>query len=375
MPSNYSVTLIQNKKAFKDLKSEWNELLAQSDSDTIFLTWEWLYTWWSVYKANYRLFLLTIRDEDNKLIAIGPFKIALRKALPGFLRHAIVEFIGDAEDVIPEYLDVIIHCGCEKVASRIIADYLLNSNHIDLVNLKPIRSSSIFSKILKERFANYRFPTVDQIYSKCPVAHLPDTWNEFLLSRSRNFRKKSKEYLRVCKRDLDFHMLSTTSRDQLPSSMRDLAALHRKRWKDTGKSKSFKSNQYTKFHSMIAHRFLDNGWLRLMFLLDEETPIAAIYCFLYGHQYYFYQSGRNTAYDKYRVGFVLMNMAIRRAISEKAVLFDFLTGEEEYKYRWADDVRISRQFLGCKGAYAYFCSSLNKIPGLIKRHLFQLRTL
>jgi len=46
-------------------------------------------------------------------------------------------------------------------------------------------------------------------------------------------------------------------------------------------------------------------------------------------------------YEKYSVGLVLINKTIQHAISEGAEVFDFLTGSEAYKFRWADRVRVN----------------------------------
>jgi CelD/BcsL family acetyltransferase involved in cellulose biosynthesis len=141
---------------------------------------------------------------------------------------------------------------------------------------------------------------------------------------------------------------------ELDGRIMDLEHLHHLRWK--GRSTSFHSDAYRQFHCDIARQFLANGWLRLFFLLDGGKPIAALYCFAYNGVYYYYQSGRDPAYAKYCVGFVLMNLAIQEAINEKAKVFDMLTGEELYKYRWADRDNICYHFLAFndKGAYVRY---------------------
>ena len=45
------LTVYRDSSIFSDLKAEWNDLLHQSTSDTIFCTWEWQSTWWNTYQA------------------------------------------------------------------------------------------------------------------------------------------------------------------------------------------------------------------------------------------------------------------------------------------------------------------------------------
>ena len=41
-----TIVPVENPEGFRGLQEEWNELLESSTSNCLFLTWEWLYTWW-----------------------------------------------------------------------------------------------------------------------------------------------------------------------------------------------------------------------------------------------------------------------------------------------------------------------------------------
>ena len=95
-----------DSKIFENIKPEWNNLLVNSNSDNIFLTWEWVKTWWEIYGKNYKLFLITIRDANGKLLAIAPLKVANRNMIFG--KVSILGFIGCGEKVTPELLSLLI---------------------------------------------------------------------------------------------------------------------------------------------------------------------------------------------------------------------------------------------------------------------------
>ncbi len=62
------------------LRDEWNSLLNQSVHRSIFLTFEWLTTAWQhFHRHDSELFVLTLRDDDQRLIGIGPFRRSLRR--------------------------------------------------------------------------------------------------------------------------------------------------------------------------------------------------------------------------------------------------------------------------------------------------------
>ena len=148
-----------------------------------------------------------------------------------------------------------------------------------------------------------------------------------------------KEYERVLKRDTDFSIQVLRRKDDLELFWRQFVTLHQQRW--GSESKAFQSKSYLLFHKTVMGRLFEKDWLRLLVVYDGTTPVAAIYCFFYNRTYSYYQSGRDTQYEKNRVGLVLINKTIQHAISEGAEVFDFLTGNEPYKFRWADRVRVN----------------------------------
>ena len=76
-------------------------------------------------------------------------------------------------------------------------------------------------------------------------------------------------------------------------------------------------------------------------LESNDGPLAALYCFVQGRRYSFYQSGRDPERSKHRPGLVLMHAAIQHAIGEGVAVFDFLRGGETYKYIWAGEEQAS----------------------------------
>jgi CelD/BcsL family acetyltransferase involved in cellulose biosynthesis len=64
--------------------------------------------------------------------------------------------------------------------------------------------------------------------------------------------------------------------------------------------------------------------------------VAAWYGFRFAGAEWFYQSGRDPAYDRLSVGFVLMAHTIRTALEEGMREYRLLRGGESYKQRFSD---------------------------------------
>ena len=75
MKKESKVKLIDSFEKWGGILNYWNELLMQSRSDTIFLTWEWLYTWAECFLGSDRkLFILAVYHKE-KLIGLAPWCI------------------------------------------------------------------------------------------------------------------------------------------------------------------------------------------------------------------------------------------------------------------------------------------------------------
>src|SRR2546427_13262833 len=108
---DYNIQRIEDPADFANLREEWNGLLAASQADCLFLTWEWLYAWWKHLGGRRRLHLLLVRD-GRELAAIAPL-VQRPPVLRRLLLAPALEFLG-ARIAGSDYLDVVIRAGTEQ---------------------------------------------------------------------------------------------------------------------------------------------------------------------------------------------------------------------------------------------------------------------
>src|SRR5262245_19899198 len=70
-----SVETITDPEVLTALRGEWRDLLQASSADCVFLTWQWLSTWWRHLSQGRRLCLIAVRSA-GELIAVAPFMVA-----------------------------------------------------------------------------------------------------------------------------------------------------------------------------------------------------------------------------------------------------------------------------------------------------------
>jgi CelD/BcsL family acetyltransferase involved in cellulose biosynthesis len=67
--------------------------------------------------------------------------------------------------------------------------------------------------------------------------------------------------------------------------------------------------------------------------------VSALYGCLFHRRLYLIGSGRDIGYSKYSVGQLHQMEVIREAIGQNLTEFDFLQGDEPYKFYWAKSAR------------------------------------
>lgn len=330
--ASVEVSCVTDPARFLELGADWNAVLHRSGTRNLFLSWEWVSTWWDVYGGASALHVLVARRPDGRIAGIAPFRLR-RRRLFGVGLLSVAEFIGAGSDVTPDGLDVLAEAGDEDAVVAAFAKALATDPRVQAVDLRPFAGESPNLPRLQRELGRYHGIVECHTHSVCPVMNLPRTWTAYMADRSRNYRKKIGEYERRLARDLDARQRRTETVEDLARDMPTLVKLHGERWGP--KSRAFRSAEYCRFHERLARLMLDRGALRLFTLESGSRALAMLYCFSDGHRYYYYQAGRDPELSRYRVGFVLMHQAMKAAIEEGVEVFDFLRGAEEYKYHWA----------------------------------------
>ena len=96
-PSRLTLERVEHAGGLAALREEWNELLAASAADGLFLTWEWLSHWWRHLSAGRRLSLTLVR-AGGELVAIAPLAVR-RRRVAGLLPVRSLEFLDDSPAV------------------------------------------------------------------------------------------------------------------------------------------------------------------------------------------------------------------------------------------------------------------------------------
>ncbi|MCL7453977.1 MAG: GNAT family N-acetyltransferase [Anaerolineae bacterium] len=326
---------------FWALKPEWNDLVHRSCCDTLFLTWEWQSTWWK-HLGEGNLLLLGFRHgDDGRLVGIAP----LFRTGDGNGR-TVLYMIGCRD--VSDYLDVIAEAGQEEAVYEALLDYLEDEGlEWDLLDLCNIPQGSQTFVRLREKAESRGYQTLVEVEDVCPIIPLPETWDEYLMSIDGKQRHEIRRKLR--KADAaDTRFIIVGPDDDLQAEMETFIDLHQK---STPEKDAFMDAQMQSFFFEVAQVLQDRGWLQLAFVEMYGDKTAGLLNFDYGDAILVYNSGYDPAKLRHlSPGIVVTSRCIEYAISLGRRKFDFLRGDEVYKYRFgAEDTEVRRLLVAKPG--------------------------
>jgi len=322
--------IIQDIQRFESLKDEWNNLLSESAIHVPFLRHEYLFGWWQTLGGGEwpqgELVLVTAR-RDGELVGIAPlFLTQNRDNLPALMLLGSIE--------ISDYLDVIARS--EDMDGFIDGMFTFLEDEIDLnwqvLDWYNVLSDSPVMIGLKAGAASRGWRFTSEHYQPCPHVNLPGDWEQYLLDQVD--KKQRHEIRRKIRRaessDVPVRWYIVENRDKLHSEVDDFLALMEQ---DHQKAEFLTPEMRECFHCTAEASF-DNGWLQLAFLTIDGQKTCGYFNFDYDNSIWVYNSGIDFSFTQYSPGWVLLGYLLEWANVNGRATFDFMRGDEDYKYRF-----------------------------------------
>ena len=336
------VERIGDPARFEALREEWTALLAASSADGIFLTWEWLWTWWRHFGRGRRLALLTVRRE-GELIAVAPLALGMRRT-HRLVPFRALEFLGTGS-VGSDYLDIAARRGDEVEALNAVARHL--GGQPFALELRQLGWPSRTASALGERLAQHGWSCAERRDDVCPYIDLAGhSWSSYLGSLDGHHRNSFKRRLKHLMTTFDMRLEHVSTEEGRSAALTTIIDLHQRRWRERGGSTAFDDPALVAFHEEFTRRAAERGWLRLLVMRLGGAPAAAVYGLRYGGTHYFYQTGFDPQFARLGVGQVVVGLSIQAAIEDGAREYDFLHGDERYKFDWAHQARALGRLQG-----------------------------
>jgi len=317
--------LFTDVAVFEKLETEWNTLLHQAATDTVFLTREFQTAWWKNLGTG-ELRVITFRDDSNTLVSIAP--LFADQVNDGSISLSLIGCVD-----VSDYLDLIVARGHEEQVYAALFDALTRDDFPawHSLDLCTVPASSPTNTMLKATADARGFSVEHKRHDVSPIIELPDNWETYLSTLDKKQRHEVRRKLRrVAEANTQWHLID--SADELEQAVADFIDLHKQSRPD---KHLFMDARMQAFFVEMARQVFPHGWLQLEFLLVDGVRAAAIWNFVYNDAVLVYNSGYDPVkYGALSPGIVLFAHSIQESIAAKRKRYDFLRGDEEYKYRF-----------------------------------------
>jgi CelD/BcsL family acetyltransferase involved in cellulose biosynthesis len=313
------------------LAADWNALLAESVVHVPFLRHEYLRTWWETRGGGEwpeSELAIVVALQDGRLVGIAPlFSAHSRDGLPSLLLLGSIE--------ISDYLDLIVRPEHLSAFVSGLFDFLSHPStglpawhSLDWYNLLE---TSATIPVLKAEAQKRGWAFLQENAYHAPSIPLLDDFEIYLSNIDKKQRHEIRRKMRRARESGDnihwYMVTDTASLDDEVDAFLSLMA------EEPHKAKFLTQLMRQQMHLSCRAAF-EHGWLQLAFLEVNGQKAAGYLNFDYLNRIWVYNSGIDQKFMELSPGWVLLVYLLQWATENKRSEFDFMRGNEQYKYRF-----------------------------------------
>lgn len=311
-----------------EFQEQWDTLLEQSINDVPFLRYGYLETWWQTrgggeWTQEAQLAILSAH-QNNSLVGIAPFFFFREN------EKTTLYFLGSKE--ICDYLDFIVKPADLESFIHELLDYMTSPAfpHWDQMILYNLVQTSPSVTALENAARSKAWHFESECSKQSPFVMLPGNWEEYLASIDKKQRHEIRRKMRRAEENTDLNWYSTKNESALDE---DIEAILHLMSLDAGKTKFLTPCMSEQMRLTMRWAFKESI-LHLSFLEIQKQKAAGYFCFNYKNKLLVYNSGFDPGFSEYSPGWVLLGNLLQWSNENKISEFDFMRGNEEYKYRF-----------------------------------------
>ena len=316
-------------KDFSDFSAtDWNQLVEQSIADTPFSRYEYLNEWWKTLGGGEwktAELVLVSATENDQLIGIAPLFITEYDGQQALM------LVGSIE--ISDYLDLIVR---EQDLPRFLSglfDFLTAASisSWSAVDWYNIPDSSPTRAALQGEFEKRGWPYHAEIYRPTPRISLNGSFEEYLARIDKKQRHEIRRKMRrAAESELNVRFIIIDINADIETEINDFFHLMAQ---DPNKA-NFLTPLMREQMAVTIRTAFEQGYLWLAFLEIGGVKVAASLNFDYKNKLWGYNSGVSREHMELSPGWVLLAHTIQWCCENGRYEFDFMRGDEEYKYRF-----------------------------------------
>ena len=328
-----TTSVIRDEDDFYRLGDSWDLLLSRFPNPSIFLTFEWLSTWWKHFKEGRELFVV-VTEQDGKIEGIAP--LAIEHGRLGRRLH----FLGRPGS---DYSDFITSKDSESCLDSLL-NPVLSRQAWDTTVLDGITGDSPNFKRLAAIWESMAPKGQYRTDGPAPYLTLGERWDDYQKGLSKKLITDTRRRLRRLRDIGEVNFKRCSDSDEVAGLMDQMVSLKRARYRATGARDIFRDERRGEFYQEVALKLLERGWLDLSYLELNGTVMAIHFGFVHSNRFFHYMPSFRQEYAHFSPGRLLVDHQVRWAFEAGLEEFDFLMGADQYKYEWTDTFRTMYSF-------------------------------
>ena len=316
-----------DEQQFLESRQVWKDILIKSSANQLFMSWEWLSSWWEVYadKEKMALRIIVAKKANNSIIGIAPLfisKVTTRKVLTTSRLQFIGHFWRGGETMNVEETSFIVDNTCTDLVIEKLFNYIdeqpdwdefvLPHLNINSKTCQALFSKNVFTKSYRRR------ASFDRSY----YLKLPSSFDDYLKGLGQNTRLKLFNRRKLLSQFGKIRYESN-SPNCAKSNFGLLEKLHRIRW-----GQNVFDEKKLDFNIRLANLLAVENWPRFSILYLDNNPISIQYNYLVGKKMYNLQAGFDDKFHKkIPLGYLHFGYEIEAAIAAGLSTYEYLIGE------------------------------------------------
>jgi CelD/BcsL family acetyltransferase involved in cellulose biosynthesis len=329
---------IETFEALQDVRDAWGVVYAMDPEANFFLTYQWLDDWLKFSPGAW--FVLAVKEtaESPDYIAFLPLRVRAKFDKKVGLYNELLL----AGSYFSDYTGLLCRPEVEEEVLPALAAHIKRNLHWAEFKLECLMMSDRRRKLFLKTFGKRRFvhKPISYVQNRtqldngiCPAADLPESWDDYLALLSSNNRQKIRRLLKKVDNSDQYRITIVEGEDQF-EMIDTLLAQWRVKWSQV---KGERTDEIVMLNRGMLQRSARAGNLFMPVFWDGDRPVAILATLIdeCKRSLHFLITGRDESFSELPSGYLLHAFSIRHAIAHGFRIYDFLRGNEPYKYHFA----------------------------------------
>ncbi|TCS44105.1 GNAT family N-acetyltransferase [Reinekea marinisedimentorum] len=183
-----------SEEEFANAQSEWASLLAHSDANPLFMSWEWHFNWWESYSDDLCKLSICAAYEGHQLVGIAPLYVERDFYLKGVIPVKRLQFIGKrlggSGGIRTEYLSLIASKHIEKLVIERLIEFVVQLRTWNELSFADCQAQTPCHSLTVSSLEKYKFYSRQEGEGSSYLIDSTASFKAYLESLGKNTRLK-----------------------------------------------------------------------------------------------------------------------------------------------------------------------------------------